>query len=244
MGDYFLWGYYNTRPVYQHYSGLDFIYFHVYYIIVFPTKYPYSGTQPTEKETGERNKTYIEEIRRKIQQNMEEELKTNLQSRLRFRQENNTPNDSSNRGGNTNDTTSTPAAPTPDEAWPEEADGPQDETNLDPDPLPNTWRNEVDGHIRETDQWMNNPQPEGTSHFIQRDVLMEPRRLRSAGIQRPLMIPDIFKRGGQEQTFGSQMSQREAVSILQDTTAITEQEAKEIIGKINPRNQSISTQWG
>ena len=28
MGDYFLWGYYNKRPVYQHYNGLDFIYFH------------------------------------------------------------------------------------------------------------------------------------------------------------------------------------------------------------------------
>ena len=28
MGDFFLWGYYNNRPVYQHYSGLDFLYFH------------------------------------------------------------------------------------------------------------------------------------------------------------------------------------------------------------------------
>ena len=28
MGDYFLWGYYNDHPVYQHYSGLDFLYFH------------------------------------------------------------------------------------------------------------------------------------------------------------------------------------------------------------------------
>jgi hypothetical protein len=28
IGDYFLWGYYNRHPVYQHYSGLDFIYFH------------------------------------------------------------------------------------------------------------------------------------------------------------------------------------------------------------------------
>ena len=28
MGDYYLWGYYNNHPVYQHYSGLDFIYFH------------------------------------------------------------------------------------------------------------------------------------------------------------------------------------------------------------------------
>jgi len=28
MGDYFLWGYYNNHPVYQHYSGLDFLYFH------------------------------------------------------------------------------------------------------------------------------------------------------------------------------------------------------------------------
>eukprot|EP00092_Neocalanus_flemingeri_P105527 GFUD01135286.1.p1 GENE.GFUD01135286.1~~GFUD01135286.1.p1 ORF type:complete len:415 (-),score=38.97 GFUD01135286.1:208-1452(-) len=28
MGDYFLWGYYNGHPVYQHYSGLDFLYFH------------------------------------------------------------------------------------------------------------------------------------------------------------------------------------------------------------------------
>eukprot|EP00090_Calanus_glacialis_P020657 TRINITY_DN31854_c0_g1_i1.p1 TRINITY_DN31854_c0_g1~~TRINITY_DN31854_c0_g1_i1.p1 ORF type:complete len:998 (-),score=131.89 TRINITY_DN31854_c0_g1_i1:38-3031(-) len=28
MGDYFLWGYYNSHPVYQHYSGLDFLYFH------------------------------------------------------------------------------------------------------------------------------------------------------------------------------------------------------------------------
>ena len=28
MGEYFLWGYYNNHPVYQHYSGLDFLYFH------------------------------------------------------------------------------------------------------------------------------------------------------------------------------------------------------------------------
>ena len=28
MGEYFLWGYYNARPVYQHFSGLDFLYFH------------------------------------------------------------------------------------------------------------------------------------------------------------------------------------------------------------------------
>ena len=74
---------------------------------------------------------------------------------------------------------------------------------------------------------------------------MELRRLRSAGMQRPLMIPDVFKRGGpriQEQTFGSQTSQREAISILQDTTVITEQEAKAIIGRINCRKPiNIST---
>ncbi|TRY80119.1 hypothetical protein TCAL_14827 [Tigriopus californicus] len=28
MGDYFLWGYYNDKPVFQHSSGLDFLYFH------------------------------------------------------------------------------------------------------------------------------------------------------------------------------------------------------------------------
>ena len=28
MGEYFLWGYFNERPVYQHVSGLDFLYFH------------------------------------------------------------------------------------------------------------------------------------------------------------------------------------------------------------------------
>ncbi len=28
MGDFYLWGYYNTRPVFQHSSGLDFLYFH------------------------------------------------------------------------------------------------------------------------------------------------------------------------------------------------------------------------
>lgn len=28
MGEYFLWGSYNERPVYQHVSGLDFLYFH------------------------------------------------------------------------------------------------------------------------------------------------------------------------------------------------------------------------
>ena len=28
MGEYFLWGVYNDRPVYQHISGLDFLYFH------------------------------------------------------------------------------------------------------------------------------------------------------------------------------------------------------------------------
>jgi hypothetical protein len=27
-GEYFLWGHYNKHPVYQHYSGLDFIYYH------------------------------------------------------------------------------------------------------------------------------------------------------------------------------------------------------------------------
>ena len=28
MGEYFLWGYYNNRTVYQHSSGLDFLYYH------------------------------------------------------------------------------------------------------------------------------------------------------------------------------------------------------------------------
>ena len=28
MGSFHLWGYYNEHPVYQHYSGLDFLYFH------------------------------------------------------------------------------------------------------------------------------------------------------------------------------------------------------------------------
>lgn len=28
MGEYFLWGYYNDKPVYQHVSGLDFLYYH------------------------------------------------------------------------------------------------------------------------------------------------------------------------------------------------------------------------
>ena len=67
---------------------------------------------------------------------------------------------------------------------------------------------------------------------------MEPRRLRSAGMQRPIMLPDTFHRGGpriQEQTFGNQTSQREAVAVLQDTTAITEHEAREIIGRIVPK---------
>ena len=67
---------------------------------------------------------------------------------------------------------------------------------------------------------------------------MEPRRLRSAGLQRPIMLPDIFHRGGpriQEQTFGTQTSQKEAIAILQDTTAITEEEAKKLIGRINPK---------
>ena len=117
-------------------------------------------------------------------------------------------------------------------------DGPQDEQNLDPDPLPETWGREVNEHIQETDQWVNNPQSRETSHFIQREMLMEPRRLRSAGMQRPIMLPDTFHRGGprtQEQTFGTHTSQREAIAILQDTKAITELEAREITGKINPK---------
>ena len=116
-------------------------------------------------------------------------------------------------------------------------DGRQDEADLDPDPLPQTWRDEVDGHIRENDLWINNAEQSRTTHFMQRDVLMEPRRLRSAGMQRPLMIPDVFKRGGprvQEQTFGSPQT-REAVNILQNTTVITEQEAKAIISRLSPR---------
>ena len=67
---------------------------------------------------------------------------------------------------------------------------------------------------------------------------MEPRRLRSAGMQRPIMLPDTFHRGGpriQEQTFGNQTSQREAVAVLQDSTAITEHEARKIIGRIVPK---------
>ena len=28
MGEFFLWGFYNDRPVYQHVSGLDFLYYH------------------------------------------------------------------------------------------------------------------------------------------------------------------------------------------------------------------------
>merc|ERR1712055_363079 len=34
---------------------------------------------------------------------------------------------------------------------------------------------------------------------------------------------------------GTQTSQREAIAILQNTNAITEQEAREITGKINPK---------
>ena len=100
------------------------------------------------------------------------------------------------------------------------------------------WRGEVDEHIQETDQWINNPAPRATSHFIQREMTMEPRRLRSAGMQRPIMLPDVFHRGGpriQEQTFGIQTSQKEAITILQNTTAITEEEAKKLIGRINPK---------
>ena len=70
---------------------------------------------------------------------------------------------------------------------------------------------------------------------------MEPCRLRSQGLQRSLMIPDVFKRGGprvQEQTFGpAQATQREAVDVLQNTTAITEREAEEIRNRINKPNQ-------
>ena len=67
---------------------------------------------------------------------------------------------------------------------------------------------------------------------------MEPRRLRSAGLQRPIMLPDVFHRGGpriQEQTFGTQTSQKEAIAVLRDTTAITEEEANKLIGRINPK---------
>ena len=207
---------------------------------LYTTKYPYSGNQPSENEIGERdiNKQYIEEIRESIRKKMEEELKTNLQSRLRFQTQETRSTESSSRTGNTPATPTEPTAPTPDEAWPEEVEGPQDETNLDPDPLPGTWRREVDEHIQETDQWMDNPAPRATSHFIQREMTMEPRRLRSAGMQRPIMLPDVFHRGGpriQEQTFGIQTSQKEAISILQDTTAISEEEAKKLIGRINPK---------
>ena len=85
---------------------------------------------------------------------MEEELKTNLQSRLRFQTQETRPNESSRRGTTTT-TPAEPTTPTPDEAWPEQADGPQDEKNLDPDSLPETWRKEGDEHIRETDQWQH-----------------------------------------------------------------------------------------
>lgn len=94
----------------------------------------------------------------------------------------------------------------------------------------------MDGHIQEADRRANNQQPDGPSSFIQRDVLMEPRRLRSAGMHRPLMIPDVFKRGGprvQDQTFGQQTVQREAVSALKGV--ISEQEANKIISRIDPR---------
>ena len=96
----------------------------------------------------------------------------------------------------------------------------------------------MDEHIRETDQWLNNTAPRATSHFIQREMTMEPRRLRSAGMQRPIMLPDVFHRGGpriQEQTFGTQTSQKEAIAVLRDTTAITEEEANKLIGRINPK---------
>ena len=96
---------------------------------LYNTKYPYSGNESTENEIGERdiNKERIEALRKRIQRTMQEELKTNLQSRLRFQPENNPPTDSSDGRGMT---TNPPNDPTPaaDEAWPEEADGPQDET--------------------------------------------------------------------------------------------------------------------
>ena len=38
MGSFHLWGYYNEHPVYQHYSGLDFLYFHKNQVCI-PTCY-------------------------------------------------------------------------------------------------------------------------------------------------------------------------------------------------------------
>ena len=208
---------------------------------LYKTKYPYSGNEISENEIGERdiNRERFEALRDQIEKTIQEDLKTKLQSRLRF-QPNNEPNSSSsNEQGTTAQPTAQPATDPPqpaEEEWPEAVEGPQDETNLDPDPLPDSWRREVDGHIQEADRRANNQQPDGPSSFIQRDVLMEPRRLRSAGMHRPLMIPDVFKRGGprvQDQTFGQQTVQREAVSALKGV--ISEQEANKIISRIDPR---------
>ena len=77
---------------------------------------------------------------------MQEELKTNLQSRLRFQDETSAPTDDDDRRGTTTDTPPDSEI-TADEDWPAEAEGQQDETNLDPDPLPDAWRSEGDGHI-------------------------------------------------------------------------------------------------
>ena len=115
---------------------------------LYGTKYPYSGTQTSDEETGDRdiNKQYIEGLCRKIRQSMQEELKTNLQSRLRFQDETSAPTDDDDRRGTTTDTPPDSEI-TADEDWPAEAEGQQDETNLDPDPLPDAWRSEGDGHI-------------------------------------------------------------------------------------------------
>ena len=62
--------------------------------------------------------------------------------------------------------------PGPEDVWPEHMEGPQDETDLDPDPLPQNWRDEAHEHRQETGQWLNNPAPLGPSHCIQRVMAM------------------------------------------------------------------------
>ena len=108
----------------------------------------------------------------------------------------------------------------------------------DPSPnvaIPHEWNTLAEEHRGDTDNWFDEIDSE-TGDFTQKDMTMEPRRIRSDGIGNRWMIPDIRKRGQpyfQEQTFQQdrQLTPDEAQMIC------LQQYTPETIAKLLDKNQ-------
>ena len=146
-----------------------------------------------------------------LQKQLEEE---DLNSRLRFERE---------------DNHQTPEQPNHEENPPQqqednyqsEQEPPSDPRDEDPEPrpepnvaVPREWNDMTNEHIDDTESWFDEIDPM-IGDFTTKDMTMEPRRLRSEGLDSGWMIPDVRTRGKpyiQKQNFqpDRQLTQDEA----------------------------------